>query len=68
MVVARPYQILLQKTIFGHFPIEIPIEVQQIYGQRKEWSQNENKNCSEISEQNGTFWNHVKVEEIKFSQ
>ena len=39
---------------FGHFPIEIPIEVQKNYGQRKEWSYNENKKCSEICEQNGT--------------
>ena len=25
---------------FGHFPIEIPIEVKKNYGQRKEWSYN----------------------------
>ena len=39
---------------FGHFPIEIPIEVKKNYGQWKEWSYNENKKCSEICEQNGT--------------
>ena len=39
---------------FGHFPIEIPIEVKKNYGQRKEWSYNEIKKCSEICEQNGT--------------
>ena len=39
---------------FGHFPIEIPIEVKKNYGQRKEWSYNKNKKCSEICEQNGT--------------
>ena len=38
MGVARSYQILLPKKIFGHFPIEIPIEIQKIYGQRKEKS------------------------------
>ena len=31
MVVARSYQILLPKTIFGHFPIEIPTEVEKSY-------------------------------------
>ena len=39
---------------FVHFPIEIPIVVEKRYGQRKEWSYNENKKCSEICEQNGT--------------
>jgi len=28
---------------FGHFPIKIPIEEKKNYGQRKEWSYNENK-------------------------
>ena len=42
-------QIGLRKVIFGyfiefgHFPIEIPIEVKKNYGQRKEWAYNENK-------------------------
>ena len=53
---------------FGHFPIEIPIEVKKNYGQGKEWSYNQNKKSSEICEQNGTTWNHVEVEKIKFSQ
>ena len=51
---------------FGHFLIEIPIEVQKNYGQRKEWSYSENKKCSEICEQNGTTWNHVEVEVSTF--
>ena len=53
---------------FGHFLIEIPIAVKKNYGQRKEWSYNEIKKCSEICEQNGTTWNHVEVKQIKFSQ
>ena len=46
--------ILAHFNDFGHFPIEIPIVVKKNYGQRKEWSYNENKKCSEIREQNGT--------------
>ena len=53
-------QIGPRKVIFGHFIdfshflIEIPFENKKNYGQRKEWSNSENKKCSEICEQNGT--------------
>ena len=59
----RPRKVIFGNFIdFGHFSIEIPIEVQKNYGQRKEWSYSKNKKCSEICEQNGTTWNHVEVE------
>ena len=53
---------------FGHFPIEITIEVEKNYGQQKEGSYIKNKNSFENQRPNGTTWNHVKVEEIKFSE
>ena len=52
----------------GRVPNVNGIEVKKNYGQRKEWSYNENKKCSEICEQNGTTRNHVEVEEVKFFQ
>ena len=33
---------------FGHFPIEIPIEVENFLGRAFQSSYNENKNCFEI--------------------
>ena len=51
---------------FGHFPIEIPIEAEKFYGQQKEGSHIKNKNCFENQTPNGTTWNHVEVEEMKF--
>ena len=36
---------------FGHFPIEIPIEVEKNYLHGKEMSQSKNKNSFEICEQ-----------------
>ena len=62
------------KVIFGHFidfgnfSIEIPIEAEKFYGQQKEGSYIKNKNCFENRRPNGTTWNHVEVEEIKFSE
>ena len=51
---------------FGHFPIEIPIEAEKFCGQQKEGSYIKNKNCFENGRPNGTTWNHVEVEAIKF--
>ena len=51
----RPRKVIFSHFFyFFHFPIEIPIVVEKNYGQRKEWSYNENKKCSKICEQNGT--------------
>ena len=39
---------------FGHFPIEITIEVEKNYGQQKEGSYIKNKNSFENQRPNGT--------------
>ena len=46
---------------FGHFPIEIPIEAEKIYGKWKEGPYIKNKNSFEISEQNGKTFRYVLV-------
>ena len=57
--------------VLGHFlssPCKFPVKIVKSYRQHKKLSKRENKNCSEISWQNGTTWNHIEVKEIKFSQ
>jgi len=40
---------------FGHFPIGIPIEAENFYGQQKEGSYIKNRNCFENHRPNGTI-------------
>ena len=53
---------------FGHFLIEIPIEVEKNYLHGKERSKSKNKNSSEICEHSRTTWQHAQFKIINFSQ
>ena len=55
----RP-DIIAENLFLAIFPLKFPLQE----GVEKKHT----KKCYEISEQNGTTWNHVEVEELKLSQ
>ena len=59
---------IFKSVLFGHFhSLKIPTFV-KIYGYVNEASESENKNSSEISEQNGTTCRYAQVKKRKNSE